>query len=427
MRKSGALVLQILLVIGFIGFCVAFMLWIQYRWFHPKPLKRVQVPELHKPVSLVLDSSGTGHIYAESENDLIIALGYYAASQRLWEMELMKRAAQGRLSEVFGTATLEFDFYFRNLLLDTLAERLYQNASPASREWCRRYAQGVNRYIIANRERLPVEFRLVQLQPRRWEPRDCFLIQRFVSWLVDTSWKEWSLIRQLHDTLPQQLQKELERIVRPTFLSPLHPGAAPVPKKWWDIDRKFRRWWWGIAYAPRGFAFVYPDTSRNPPPLSMLFLEPLGAPLPFRWLPVHLSGPTIEVAGLTVPGIPGIIVGGNRRIAWGTIHIPSQSTFFQKMPAVESQTESSVPFSMERVQQNIRVGNAVRSRTFFITPRGPTVNLDGGKPDANDTLSVLAWQGWQLSDEIAALRKLFQAQNWEEFQEALTTFQCPSS
>lgn len=182
-------------ILGTISFfaLIALAIWllyyIQFNKIKPEYPENVKLTGILKPVNIEIDSSGVPHVLAQNEQDLITAMGYYVASTHLWEMELMRRSGLGRLSEVFGQSTFDFDLMFRNIQLDTLSAYLYQNISEDSKKWLEWYTNGVNQFIINNKNNLPVEFQLMEHRPERWKPRDVLVVERFVGWMLNKSWK----------------------------------------------------------------------------------------------------------------------------------------------------------------------------------------------------------------------------------------------
>ena len=141
---------------------VAAVVW----WFVYRPLPQlqgtIQLPGLQNDVLVERDHWGVPHIRANSVEDMVEAQGYVMAQDRLWQMDLLRRASRGQLSEILGPKTLMIDEDFRNLNFGRAAERDFQEMNPESKKLLEAYARGVNRFIEQHRETLPVEFTLLK-------------------------------------------------------------------------------------------------------------------------------------------------------------------------------------------------------------------------------------------------------------------------
>ena len=134
------------------------------------------VPGLSAPVTVRRDARGVPHILAANLDDLVLAQGYVVAQDRLWQLDIMRRNAAGDLSEVLGAALLPRDRAQRTLGMRVSAEAAVAVLPPVQRHWLDQYARGVNASMEAQRDRLPIEFRLLRYRPAPWSPVDSILI-----------------------------------------------------------------------------------------------------------------------------------------------------------------------------------------------------------------------------------------------------------
>src|SRR5579864_9682112 len=136
-----------------------------------------EVPGLHQPVRVQRDSWGVAHIYASDQHDLFFAQGFVAAQDRLFQMELWKRAGQGRLAEIIGPAAIQRDINARRLRYRGDMAQEYRSYAPDAEEILRAFTTGINAYIAATQRpghrELPLEFRLAGFEPEPWKPEDC--------------------------------------------------------------------------------------------------------------------------------------------------------------------------------------------------------------------------------------------------------------
>ncbi|MGC9332995.1 MAG: penicillin acylase family protein, partial [Anaerolineae bacterium] len=165
-------------------------------FFLRRPLSKmagtIQLQGLKEEVEVIRDRWGVPHIYAASEADLFFAMGYVHAQDRMWQMEFQRRLAAGRLSEVIGEATLEFDRIFRILGLYRAAEADLAVIEPGSLRVLDAYSAGVNAYIDAHPGRWSVEFSLLRFVPEPWRPADSLSWLKVMAWNMGCNWaSEW--------------------------------------------------------------------------------------------------------------------------------------------------------------------------------------------------------------------------------------------
>ena len=173
--RGGAVLLGLLLAV------IGSAWW----WIHRSvpPLDgRIPLAGLHSPVEVRFDGFGIPHVFAGSDEDAWRAVGYLQARDRLWQMELYRRAASGRLSELLGGATVAIDQRFLTLGLRRAAEREWERTPPGVRAAFESYAAGVNAVASSGRARLPIEHQLLRIEPEPWSPIDSLAISKLFAW-----------------------------------------------------------------------------------------------------------------------------------------------------------------------------------------------------------------------------------------------------
>jgi penicillin G amidase len=310
---------------------------------------------LSAPVTVERDARGVPHIHASSLDDLIFAQGFVTAQDRLWQMDLTRRYAAGTLAEILGRSMLEHDRLQRTLQLRTAADRAAAALPADQKHWLELYARGVNTSIAAQRDHLPIEFRVIGYAPAPWTPRDSLLI-------------ELAMYQDLTTGIPQKIgREELTAVLPPDLLADLyptgswrdHPPGQPVP----DITAPqpeipdvpldesqskvrhpalkpgsattspeellaleqtlalFRPSCRDCVAGSNGWAVSGSRTASGKPMLSNDMHLALAAPgvwyeadleamLPAPLTPFH-------AAGVTLPGTPFVIAGHNAHVAWG--------------------------------------------------------------------------------------------------------------
>lgn len=192
---SRALRLANILIAMVAAAVLAALYW--YVW-RPLPQRsgRIDAP-VGAAVNVVFDRLGEPHIRAGSFDDALFAQGYIAAQDRLWQMDALRRYAAGDLAEVLGPALLETDRESRGLRMRRTAEEAYVTMPASDRAAFAAYTRGVNYFISSHLTNLPVEFTLLQYQPRPWSVVDCLLICLHMFRDLTTSWKDELIKRSL--------------------------------------------------------------------------------------------------------------------------------------------------------------------------------------------------------------------------------------
>ena len=144
-----------------------------------KKYEKIEIDGRNISVDIYANRQGIPHIISANDEDMFFAVGYFHASQRLWQICNMKILAEGRMAEFFGEEFLKLDLYMRTLELSKIANSLFENADDETKQILLAYSDGVNEFIKHNINRLSLEFGANNLLPEKWNPSDCFLIQRF--------------------------------------------------------------------------------------------------------------------------------------------------------------------------------------------------------------------------------------------------------
>ncbi|CDM64116.1 penicillin acylase family protein [Pyrinomonas methylaliphatogenes] len=416
----------------------------------------IDLAGLRASVTIRRDARGIPYIEAENEEDLFFAQGYVTASDRLWQMDLLRRTARGELSEIFGKTTLEEDKRRRTYGFALLAEQAYAKASPELRRALEAYARGVNAYIASlTDQNLPAEFRLLRYRPQPWRPTDSILIGKIFAEVLSTTWQTDLMRASLRDLLQDRLQQLL-----PTT-SPLdvivigsdqrsisaqtgrREGArdAPLPsgsllaemRRAAELDRRsLERVGLYVEDLAASNNWVVAGT-RTTSGKPLLANDPhLPASAPSIWHMVHLSLPNLRVAGVTAPGAPGVILGHNDRIAWGATNLGPdvQDLYLEKFDAnnpkryltPQGWREAAIRREEIRVRRNFTdTTTDVVVHEVTITRHGPIILERGAERYA------LRWTALDPDAiEFEAFYALNRARNWDEFCDALRKYRGPT-
>jgi penicillin amidase len=384
---------------------------------------------LGAPVEILRDRYGIPHIFAASLEDASFAMGYVHAQDRLWQMEMSRRIAAGRVAEVVGTGGLETDRFLRTLGVRRAAQANLRTLDAETRRQLDAYAAGVNAFLAGNPV-LPPEFWLTGAQPEPWTPADSVSWVKMMAWDLGGNWRNELLRLRLAKTLP------LARIHE--FLPPYPGEDVPVIADLKELYSTMERDAVRLAqFAPdnegNGSNNWVVSGARTASGKPLLANDPhLGLTAPPVWYFAHLSAPGINVIGSTLPGVPGVILGRNERIAWGFTNTGPdvQDLYIEKLDASGGYLAPEGPRPFEVVDEIIKVkgGESERLRVR-ISRHGPVIS-DVSRPAQDDMprghVIAFAWTALATDDRtMQSSLRMARAQEWDGFLAAARDFQTP--
>ncbi|MGD0437915.1 MAG: penicillin acylase family protein, partial [Bryobacteraceae bacterium] len=370
---------------------IAAAYWLAYR-----PLARTS-GRISAPVSatatVVRDAIGVPYIRAANWEDAIFLQGYVTAQDRLWQMDALRRLAAGELSEIIGPATLEVDRDARRLRMRRMAEEHYRTLPPADRAVLAAYARGVNYFIETHRGRLPLEFSILRYDPRPWTVVDSLLAGLQMYRNLTTTWKE---------ELQKSEMLESGDIAKVNFLFPSLAGTEFQPgSNAWAISGK--------------------HTASGKP---LLANDPhLEFSIPSTWYQVHLQAPGLDVTGVSLPGVPCVIIGHNRRIAWGVTNLgfDVQDLYLEKIDMQNGRYLFQGKLEQARLETEWIAVKGARPMELrqWVTRHGP-VSIS-----TENRHYALRWAAAEPGSFQFPFLDLNRAGNWGEFTAAIARFPGP--
>ena len=387
---------------------------------------RLELPGLRGSVEILRDHWGVPHMYAASEHDLFFAQGFVHAQDRLFQMELNRRTACGRLSEIFGPIALDTDRAARTFGFDRLGRIDWDCADDDLRLVILAYTKGVNAYLSHPASKMPVEFTLLGGRPQPWQPEDSTALARFMIWQLSHAWYGEIVRAQLIQAVGPEHAAELEMEYPPLNPATLPEGIefnlqqaehAPPRVGGPFLKRGMGSNAWAVSgsRSQNGHAYLCNDMHM-----------PLGQPS--LWYENHLISETIQVTGVSLPGIPLILVGHNARIAWGITlaYTDSEDLFIEQ---VDAQNPSRYRFQEEwREADVIPETIQVKGRKdpfvekVVITHHGPVISDVVGYPEQRLAVNSMSLRPCQA---FSGWLKLDKAGNWEEFVDAMHSIEAP--
>ncbi|HEX6141118.1 MAG TPA: penicillin acylase family protein [Geminicoccaceae bacterium] len=402
--------------------------WFALRSSLPRYAGTLEVKGLAAPAVIHRDAYAIPRIEAASLADATFAQGFAHAQERLFQMEFQRRLGAGRLSEVVGPETLGLDRFMRTLGFYRLAEAALQHVEPETRRWLDAYAAGVNAFLETREGLLPPEFLLLRhtaVEP--WSPADSLVWIKLMALDLSGNWRSEVLRVQLQDRLsPAQIED----------LWPDGPEDAPVTLA---LDAGLReKLAAALPFLPppgngsNGWALA---ASRTRTGAALLANDPhLGMQAPGTWYLLRLDAPGFNLAGASLPGVPGIVLGHNGRIAWGLTTTGSdvQDLFIERLdpedPGRYLTPEGSAAFEVRDEVIEVRDGAPVVLRVRA-TRHGPVISDLGGAEAAllaQDEVAALAWPALDPDDTtLQGLFKVMRADGWASFIDALRDVVAP--
>ena len=430
----------------------------------PKLDGELHVTGLSAPVTVERDAHGVPHIEAATQDDLFLAQGYVTAQDRLWQMDALRRNADGELAEILGPSLVKHDKAQRVLQFRLTAQRIYANMAPADRARLDDYARGVNLFIAAHPHSLPAEFRLLFYRPRPWTGEDSIAVGLMMVQMLDTHWD----VKLARETIAARLHNpRLESDLYPVGSWRDHPPTGvlldlsqphPEPPPSDDSDDEDERTetmlappatipsahedtralgeelglpaCTGCAPGSNNWVIAGRHTASGKPLLSNDMH--LGLSEPNIWFMADLRAPGYHAAGVTLPGMPFVIAGHNEHVAWGftALYADVQDLYVEKLDGRGNYYQAAdgtsngtwKPLAVDHEVIHVRGGEDVKLDVQS-TGHGPLLN-----PIFTRETRPIALK-WTLYDPALNTLPLYEvnvASNWTEFSAAMSTWCWPT-
>jgi len=403
-------------IISVLSLLLGFVLFILVQVFRspPKMKGRILLDGMDEEVRIFIDKWGVPHIFAQTQKDLFFACGFMHAHERMWQMELSRRAGFGRLSEVLGEAALERDKFMRNLGLGEAALHDFEKLSPEMKELIFAYSDGVNSWMDSRQLNWPFEFLVLRYRPQPWMPLDSLIIKEVMALLLCPDYRSEAVRGKL-----------VEKFGAETALQILEEGIPSPPSEveGVSLSNKFPL----PSFQGSNNWVISGDRSESGKPL--LANDPhLDISLPPIWYEIHLSCPGLNAIGVSLPGVPFVIIGHNESIAWGVTNsaVDVQDLYIEKLSDTGDMyldKEEWKPLFTKKEKIKIRGRKRPEEIEVRWTERGPIVTPIVIESQKHLSLSWTIYEGGKTMEAFYLLNR---AQNWQEFSDALALFDVPS-
>lgn len=393
----------------------------------------LSLPSLQEKVTILWDKRNIPHIFAKNNHDLYLAQGYITAKHRLWQMDFTTYVASGRLCEILGKRALRLDIENRSIGLVYGAKNAVAELKkhPEINNVINAYCKGVNSYINSlSYATYPIEYKILNYKPETWTPLKIFLIQKYMAKVLSYRSSDREMSNLVSDFKIDALND----------LFPLKNSTDPIipPEKNWNftpVSNKNK----SAFYTNEAHEVLYPNTSklqkgsnnwavsgkRTASGKPMLSNDPhLRLSMPSIWYESQLINNEVNVYGVTIPGIPGIVIGFNKDVSWGVTNQPWDSVDWYKITFKDEKQEhykfDGKWLKTSREHQNIKIrGKKDYEFDLIYTHHGPVV-------PSNSFPLALRWVAHDASLEFKTFFLLNRAKNYNDYREALKHYSCPA-
>ena len=401
-------------------------------FYHPTPKYsgHVSIGGLNKSVDIYTDKYGVPHIFAQNEEDLFYAAGYYAARDRLFQMSVVNYSVRGELAYAFGDEMINSDIYLRTWRIHDTAKKLVGELDKETTDLMLAFCAGINYRIKEVYNDLPIEFKLTGMKPPVWNPAIVTGYSRMMAREMSSSWKPEIVFGAIENYFGKEKLSEIY-----PYYSSTHPTIAGdigsnVYSKIMDEELTLENiLGYNSSVSGSNNWVVSGDRTKSGKPL--LANDPhLKFTQPPRWYEMHLKGGRFNISGLCLAGIPMPIIGQNENIAWGfTNSMVDDMDFF--IETINPQNKNQYLYDgewsdMKVVEETIKL-RGDRDTTVFIrlTHHGPIISDVHRLLKNENTAISMAWTGNWLTREIDGLFQLATSKNWTDFSNALKHYGVP--
>lgn len=453
--------LKKLLICSFLGVCLFLVIAFVYVKTHlPKKNGVLKIQGLNDKVTIYYDKHGRTHAFTNNEHDLFFVQGYLTAQDRLFQLDLARKAARGKLSEILGKNGIERDKYVRTIGLLKSSENELKDCDESTLKVLNAYGDGITAYIDTHKNNLPLEFKALNYTPEAWKPIDSISLYKQIAEITDTSWQIDLMRQQIYNKIPNE---KADLLFEQNF--PANPVINYNAKKYLVYDKLIlekptliEKWqkiknntgkviqapyfkikekvidaadflrngsdrWEGFNWGSNCWVTGSTPILANDPHLELAN--------PSFWYPIHLvdKSTNTNIIGLSIPGIPGILIGHNGKIAWG---ITSLSADVQDVFIGEFKDDKSLFYKISDTRW--RKAKVIKSKIIvrgqdkplihetILTSSGPVLDKNGKRA------LTLKWslQDTRGYNSVKGLWELNMASNWEEFRNGLRIYNGPT-
>jgi penicillin amidase len=432
----------------------------------PDEYETLTTDKIKKPVKIYFNTFGIPSVKASNKHDLFFAIGYLHARDRLWQMDIFRRTARARLSEIFGVETLELDKFFKSLSFDQSIRETEKKLDKKTIQALEAYSAGINAYIEEHKDRLPFEFQALDYFPEKWQPSDCIALNKLIAFDMSVGFINDITIAEISEKtgVPKALSLVSDYpadgpcICDPDFNPPkILKRPKPIQADSVNLPSESKNLISGIFAQLNNLLRNYTAANNGGGSNSVvvksensviLANDPhLKLQLPSYWYQLQAISPDFNVTGMSIPGAPFFLIGRNENISWGiTIMMLDDCDFFIERIDPDNENYYLTPSGKKKFKYRadtiyikgaeplffytrLTERSAVISDNYIMKNPKYLINLE------KDTtmnfkfydkfILTFSWTGSRPSKELQALYEVNIAKNWEQFSKALNNWFTP--
>ena len=404
----------------------------------PEYKGEINAEKIKNDIEIYRDSLAVPYIITSNDEDAAFALGYLHAQERLFVMDMARRAGEGRLSEIIGEEAVPFDKMFLTVGIKRNAQENIKRLNPISLKLLQAYSNGVNLYIKNAKGHFPVEFDALGYDPYEWKPEHSLMVIRMMAWQLNISW--WvdfafsDLVQKLgEDNVRQILPKYEEN--GPYIIPSEMKNYSSLDMGLMETDIAFRDFM-GISGTHLGSNNWIVNRVKSVSGSPIIANDPhLDYGAPGRWYAAVIKSGNETCAGVSLPGVPGIVIGKNDNISWALTNVMADDADFyvEKLDSTKKKYQYNGAWKdLVTLKETIKVKKSSDVKfEIKLTHRGPIITdihpytvLYQEKGIKSPPISM-RWTGNDYSDELFAFYKINKAKNWNDFKSAVHMFNVP--
>ena len=422
------------IVFGVLTVIFAFGIFLE--WLYP-PLPKytgeIPLNALQKEVEVYTDDYGVPHIFANNEKDLFFVAGYIAARERLFQLSMVALAVKGELASVLGDSYLKTDIYLRTWRIQKVAEQLVKAMKPKNKLIFDSFCNGINQWIEESKNDLPVEFKILRMEPSLWSPVIVAGYTRMMAHEMSGSWKpeivfgavaEYFGKEKLLELIPES-EFDLPSIAKvdSEMLSPIYTEVLNQEIQLRNLFGDFSADIGSNSWVVSGQKTITgkPFLANDP---HLAFSQPP------RWYEIHLKGGRFNVSGYCLAGIPMPVIGQNENTAWGFTNsmVDDLDFFIEEInPNNKDQYLYGGEWKTFLREKEVIPLKSGKDTTIIVrtSVHGPVISDIHPLLKDGSTVITMSWTGHWVTKEMDAWIDMTLMKNWNDFSKALKNFGVP--
>lgn len=438
MKKSTKIIIGIIATIVVVITAFYISSYYLLKSYVPNYNGKTESELINDEIVIYRDSLGIPFIISQNEFDAAFALGFLHAQERLFQMDVARRAGEGRLSEVFGSKTVPFDKMFRTLRIKKVVDEFFPLIDLHGKKILTAYADGVNFFIKENDGKYSIEFDILGYRPEKWKPEHSLMIAKLMAFELNMSW--WSDIAISH--LLQIFDEEKVKEIIPDYpenaptIIPSNLSSAPrITLDLIKTDRDFRNFS-GFTGTHIGSNSWVVNSEKSISGKPIIANDPhLAFQVPGKWYVAVIRSDNWNVEGFSIPGLPAIVIGKNKNISWALTNVMADDSDYYIEKFDSSNTKYLLDGKWRYLQiekDTIIVKDSLNAEIEIkLTHRGPVVSEAHAFNELfpnqlqNKANISMRWTALEFSDEVKGILKINKAENWNEFLDGVKEFTVP--